>query len=197
MTPEQSGVSNTLHADRIQSGNDTTITQNNYHYPLPKLPIDGIDERRGRADWALLSKLWDLVNTQYIDRLDEETQQGMIDYKEYQVHIYEYLESRNQPQNRFHHPDLESAFTEFDEVLKQYLKKVRPAFTASFFGDKQWYMSEEREAKLIDHRWLTENEYQIVQQRFSEVVDQSMMLLRQSKRLTSVIRSIVPDFFAD
>ncbi len=189
------GKINAINASSLNAGENISITQHNY--APTKLPIDGIDERRGMADWSLLSKLWDLVNPKYIDQLDDQTQNGMIDYDEYVAHIYEYLEVRREIQNKFHHPELELAFTEFDKVLRDYSEAVRPAFTTNIWGNKNWYMSEERETKLIDHRPLTEKEYQIVQSRFDQVIKQSIALLKQSKKLTITIRDISPDFFTD
>ncbi|MBZ0293688.1 MAG: hypothetical protein K8L99_14060 [Anaerolineae bacterium] len=183
-----------MQANSLNAGRDINLVQNNV--PLPKLPIDGLDEKRGKADWSLLSKLWSLVNTEYIDHLDQQTQLEMIEYDEYVKRVYGYIELRQQPQNTFHHPKLEQAFNDFDVALTSYTEAVRPAFTASRLNGTMWYLSEKKEARL-DHHWLSDEAYQIVQQRHDDYVQQSILLLKQSKKLAGEIRRVVPDFFAE
>lgn len=181
-----------LNASQISAGRDVHITQAN---TPSKLPIDGLDERRGKADWALLSKLWSLVNTDYIDQLNTETQIGMIRYEEFEQNIEGYIELRRKPQNKFHHTQLEQEFNDFDQALERYVESIKPAFTASPINEVWWLLSERREARLIDHRWIADEEYKIVEQRENEFVRQSIDLLNRSKHLVGQIREIVPDFF--
>lgn len=194
MTPaENAGATNLIDAKENVAGNDINITQ--YNSPPPPLPIEGLDQKRGKADWSLLVKLWSLINTDYINQLDQQTQSEMIRFDEYMKRVYGYIELRQQPQNRYHHSQLEQAFNDFDDSLHNYIKAVSPAFTASEIDGTLWYLSEMREARR-DGRWLPDEAYQIVRSRHDEYVNRSIQLLKQSKKLASAIHQLVPDFFA-
>ncbi len=121
----------------------------------------------------------------------------MIDYDEYLAHIEQYQHTRNEVQNKFFDSQLEAAFMEFDEVLRRYISKLRPLFTASPLGERVLYLSEEKEEKIIFHRSLSEEHYKAFHLAFDEVVEHSILLLRQSKILANIIRDIAPDFFVD
>ena len=134
----------------------------------------------------------------------------MIHSKTYYDHIVAYLDLRVQAQNKFHHPELEIAFSEFDRGLVQFDRKMSITYSAYFVGYKvgqklpddeeldkiTWIVSAKKDAHF-DGRWLTDEQYTIVQENYDELVQQSIALVQQSNKLVASIHSIVPNFFAD
>lgn len=151
--------------------------------------IEGLDQKRAKADWILLSRLWTLINFDYIDNLNLETQHETIDYDKYSKHIYGYIELRKKPQNKFHRVELEKAFSDFDKVINEF----RIAVAQYFIRDGDELISIRYTSKIRD----TKEGYDKLLEQFEICVDKVLDLVEQNKRLTTEIRGIVPDFFID
>ncbi len=177
-----------------------------FHLDLKKLKaeyeLSNKDKFQGQqyeADKKILEKLWRLISSKNIERLDNDTQNGYIARDWYHNNIRRYFEIAKKPENRLINPDLEVAFQTFNKSLYEYHEKMVVAYTTQtneLTQHQPMLVTHRKSIHWTDRPFSAENLH-FLEQQYEKVVDAVLLVREKHENLVEAIKRIMPDFDFD
>jgi hypothetical protein len=144
-------------------------------------------QKRYETDKKLLERLWPLINSSYIDLLDEQTQYRRINVKLFEEHIIAYGKLRNAPENVFFDPSLERAFRTFEKVVNRFIETMSYTYILEDIrGESMLIMPRPGSAD--------KETYDALSVQYNKVVDSVLEVVKQHRKLVKSIRVAIPEF---
>jgi hypothetical protein len=175
------------HLQKIQQINMasglTVDSLNQLYAALIRTVVSRTNQKQLVIDRRLLDRLWLFINGRYIEILNDQVQQGKVDWEQYSSHVTKYLDLRAKTGQHFSSILLEETFETFDDAL------IR------LDGQISWtYILNEQSGRafMTEPKTAHEDSYWI--EKYNRLVRRAADVWMRHVELTTTIRSILPDF---
>jgi len=152
-------------------------------------PTRILNDTHRQADLKLLYELWESVNTMAVSEVAERVYQRVLTWEFYNRTFVRYMRLRARPEKHFLQPELEEAFSTFDQIVIDFDEHLGREEKLMNVGGEQVYVPNYKLGRATSEEVRIDQEEQ-----HDRTIEMRREFLRQHTELVNTIKWIVPEF---